>query len=118
MYLRRLSDYQLRQDSVYADQPQQSLPSTSLIVKVLSVVPGTNLDRKVDATLESRDSSFNDDPYLADRELAGYVSVEDKAEILQEYESLLGNFRRPRSVYSQLRDIINPHNTPHTWIAI
>ena len=33
VYLRRLQDFQSRQDSVYADSPQQSLPKTEVVVK-------------------------------------------------------------------------------------
>jgi hypothetical protein len=33
VYLRRLQDFQSRQDSVYADVPQQSLPKTEVVVK-------------------------------------------------------------------------------------
>src|SRR5438046_4851630 len=33
VYLRRLQDFQARQDSVYADVPQQSLPKTEVVVK-------------------------------------------------------------------------------------
>src|SRR5690242_21257756 len=33
VYLRRLQDFQSRQDSVYADVPQQSLPKTEVIVR-------------------------------------------------------------------------------------
>src|SRR6201987_6412554 len=33
VYLRRLQDFQSRQDSVYADVPQQGLPKTEVVVK-------------------------------------------------------------------------------------
>ena len=33
VYLRRLQDFQVHQDSVYADVPQQSLPKTEVVVK-------------------------------------------------------------------------------------
>src|ERR1700746_1287081 len=33
VYLRRLQDFQSRQDSVYADLPPQSLPKTEVVVK-------------------------------------------------------------------------------------
>jgi hypothetical protein len=33
VYLRRLRNFQARQDSVYADHPQQNLPTTETIVK-------------------------------------------------------------------------------------
>src|SRR5262245_8151515 len=39
VYLRRLRDFQARQESVYADHPQESLPSTEAIVKACQWFP-------------------------------------------------------------------------------
>ncbi len=48
---------------------------------------------------------------LASRDLRSSVRDEDADELKREYGHLIGNFRRPRSIYSVLREIINEHNT-------
>jgi hypothetical protein len=46
VYMRRLQDYQSRQGSVYADIPQQSPPSTEVIVKACQWFSGQVLVEK------------------------------------------------------------------------
>jgi hypothetical protein len=46
VYLRRLRSFQARQESVYADHPQQNLPSTEAIVKACQWFPERFLTEK------------------------------------------------------------------------
>ena len=55
VYLRRLQDFQARQDSVYADVPQQSLPKTEVVVKACQWFSDQRPGREVDADLGARD---------------------------------------------------------------
>src|SRR6201995_4921578 len=50
-------------------------------------------------------------------ELRAQVDDEQAAEIEQSYARLLGDFRRPRSIYSQVRDIVNERQTAHQLSA-
>src|ERR1700678_3888190 len=113
VYLRRLQDFQSRQDSVYADVPQQSLPKTEVVVKACQWFSDSVLvekwmqiwDRAIMRSLASH--------LLRRPELRQQLRDEQAAEIEQSYARLLGDFRRPRNIYSQVRDIILERQTAH-----
>jgi hypothetical protein len=106
VYLRRLQDFQAHQDSVYADLPQQGLPKTEVIVKACQWFSDRVLVEKwmqiwARAIVRSLVSHL-----LCRPELRYQLRGEQAAEIEQSYRRLLGDFRRPRSIYSEVRDII------------
>jgi hypothetical protein len=113
VYLRRLQDFQSHQDSVYADPPQQSLPKTEVVVKACQWFSDRVLvekwmqiwDRAIMRSLASH--------LLCRPELRQQLRDEQAAEIEQSYKRLLDEFRRPKSIYSQVRDIINERHTAH-----
>ena len=113
VYLRRLQDFQSRQDSVYADAPQQSLPKTEVVVKACQWFSDQVLvekwmqiwDRAIMRSLASH--------VLNRPELRAQMRDEQIDEIEGSYARLLDDFRRPRSIYSQVRDIINQRQTAH-----
>jgi Protein tyrosine and serine/threonine kinase len=113
VYLRRLQDFQSHQDSVYADIPQQSLPKTEVVVKACQWFSDSVLvekwmqiwDRAIMRSLAS---------YVLRRpELRQQLRDDQADELEQSYARLLEDFRRPRSIYSAVRDIINQRNTAH-----
>jgi hypothetical protein len=111
VYLRRLQDFQAHQDSVYADMPQQSLPKTEVIVKACQWFSDRVLVEKWMQIWERAIMRSLASHLLRDPELRQQVRDEQAAEIEQSYGRLLGDFRRPRSIYSEVRDIINSqHN--------
>ena len=117
VYLRRLQDFQSRQDSVYADAPQQSLPKTEVVVKACQWFSDQVLvekwmqiwDRAIIRSLTSH--------LLTRPELRQQLRDEQIEEIQGSYARLLDDFRRPRTIYSQVRDIINQRNTAHQLSA-
>ncbi len=111
VYLRRLQDFQAHQDSVYADMPQQSLPKTEVIVKACQWFSDRVLIEKWMQIWERAIMRSLASHMLRNPELRQQVHDEQAAEIEQSYGRLLGDFRRPRSIYSEVRDIINSqHN--------
>ena len=113
VYLRRLQDFQSHQDSVYADVPQQSLPKTEVVVKACQWFSDSVLvekwmqiwERAIMRTLASH--------LLCRPELRHQLRDEQAEEMGQSYRRLLDDFRRPRSIYTQVRDIINQRQTAH-----
>jgi hypothetical protein len=113
VYLRRLQDFQSHQDSVYADVPQQSLPKTEVIVKACQWFSDSVLvekwmqiwDRAIMRSLASH--------LLRRPELRQQLRDEQAHELEHSYARLLDDFRRPRTIYSQVRDIINERQTAH-----
>ena len=113
VYLRRLQDFQAHQDSVYADVPQQSLPKTEVVVKACHWFSNSVLvekwmqiwDRAIMRALASH--------LLRRPELRAQLRDEQASEIEHAYGRLLDDFRRPRTIYSQVRDIINERQTAH-----
>jgi Protein tyrosine and serine/threonine kinase len=113
VYLRRLQDFQAHQDSVYASLPQQSLPKTEVVVKACQWFSDQVLvekwmqiwDRAIMRSLASH--------LLRRPELRQQLRDEQAGEIERSYARLLGEFRRPRSVYTEVRDIINGQHTAH-----
>src|SRR5579863_5505830 len=113
VYLRRLADFQAHQESVYADAPQQGLPKTEVVVKACQWFSDQVLvekwmqiwDRAIMRSLTSH--------LLTRPELRQQVRDEQIEEIQGPYARLLDDFRRPRSIYSEVRDIINQRQTAH-----
>jgi hypothetical protein len=113
VYLRRLQDFQSHQDSVYADVPQQSPPKTEVVVKACQWFSDSVLvekwmqiwDRAIMRSLASH--------VLCRPELRQQLRDEQAEELERSYERLLDDFRRPRPIYSQVRDIINQRQTAH-----
>jgi hypothetical protein len=113
VYMRRLQDYQAHQDSVYADVPQQSLPKTEVVVKACQWFSERVLVEKWMQIWERAIMRSLTSHVLRHPELRRQLSDEQADEIEQSYGQLLDDFRRPRSVYSQVRDIINQRQTAH-----
>ena len=113
VYLRRLQDFQAHQDSVYADAPQQSLPKTEVIVKACQWFSDRVLVEKWMQIWERAIMRSLVSHLLRRPELRQQVRDEQAAEIEQSYGRLLGDFRRPRSIYSEVRDIINQQHSAH-----
>jgi hypothetical protein len=113
VYLRRLQDFQSHQDSVYADVPQQSLPKTEVIVKACQWFSDSVLVEKWMQIWERAIMRSLASHLLRRPELRQQLRDEQAAEIEQSYARLLDDFRRPRSIYTQVRDIINQQNTAH-----
>ncbi len=113
VYLRRLQDFQSRQDSVYADVPQQSLPKTEVIVKACQWFSDSVLVEKWMQIWERAIMRSLVSHLLRHPELRQQLRDEQVAEIEHSYGRLLDDFRRPRSIYSEVRDIINQRNNAH-----
>jgi hypothetical protein len=113
VYLRRLQDFQSHQDSVYADVPQQSLPKTEVVVKACQWFSDSVLVEKWMQIWERAIMRSLASHVLRRPELREQLRDEQAEEIEQSYARLLDDFRRPRSIYSQVRDIINQQHTAH-----
>jgi Protein tyrosine and serine/threonine kinase len=113
VYLRRLQDFQAHQDSVYAGAPQQSLPKTEVIVKACQWFSDRVLVEKWMQIWERAIMRSLASHLLRRPELRQQVREEQADELQQSYARLLDDFRRPRSIYSQVRDIINERQTAH-----
>src|SRR5215471_6907906 len=117
VYLRRLQDFQAHQDSVYADMPQQSLPKTEVIVKACQWFSDRVLVEKWMQIWERAIMRSLASHLLRNPELRPQVRDEEAEELEQSYTRLLDDFRRPRSIYSAVRDIINQRQTAHQLSA-
>src|SRR6516225_1691476 len=113
VYLRRLQDFQSRQDSVYADIPQQSLPKTEVVVKACQWFSDSVLVEKWMQIWQCAIMRSLASHLLRRPELRQQLRDEQADEIEHSYARLLEDFRRPRSIYSQVRDIINQRQTAH-----
>src|SRR5215469_2899131 len=113
VYLRRLQDFQSHQGSVYADIPQQSLPKTEVVVKACQWFSDSVLVEKWMQIWERAIMRSLASHVLRRPELRQQLRDEQADEIEHSYARLLEDFRRPRSIYSQVRDIINQRNTAH-----
>jgi Protein tyrosine and serine/threonine kinase len=113
VYLRRLQDFQAHQDSVYADVPQQSLPKTEVVVKACQWFSDRVLVEKWMQIWECAILRSLASHLLRRPELRQLLRDEQAEELERSYERLLEDFRRPRSIYSQVRDIINQRQTAH-----
>ncbi|HEX9043175.1 MAG TPA: serine/threonine-protein kinase [Trebonia sp.] len=117
VYLRRLQDFQAHQDSVYAAAPQQSLPKTEVIVKACQWFSDRVLVEKWMQIWERAIMRSLTTHLLRLPELRQQLRDEQVEEIEQSYGRLLGDFRRPRSIYSEVRDIINQQHSAHQLSA-
>jgi len=113
VYLRRLQDFQSRQDSVYADAPQQSLPKTEVVVKACQWFSDRVLVEKWMQIWERAIMRSLASHLLRRPELRQQVHDDQASEMERSYARLLDDFRRPRTIYSQVRDIINQRQTAH-----
>ena len=113
VYLRRLQDFQSHQDSVFADVPQQGLPKTEVIVKACQWFPDSVLVEKWMQIWERAIMRSVASHVLRRPVLRQCLSDEQAEELEHSYSRLLGDFLRPRSIYSQVRDIINDRQTAH-----
>ena len=113
VYLRRLQDFQAHQDSVYADVPQQSLPKTEVVVKACQWFSDRVLVEKWMQIWERAIMRSLASHLLCRPELRHQLRDEQAEEMEKSYARLLDDFRRPRSIYSQVRDIINQRQTAH-----
>jgi Protein tyrosine and serine/threonine kinase len=113
VYLRRLQDFQAHQDSVYADVPQQGLPKTEVVVKACQWFSDRVLVEKWMQIWERAIMRSLASHVLRHPELRQQVRDEQVREIEQSYARLLDDFRRPRTIYSQVRDVINQRQTAH-----
>src|SRR5215471_2939252 len=113
VYMRRLQDYQSHRDSVYAAVPQQDLPKTEVIVKACQWFSGQVLVEKWMQIWERAILRSLASHLLLRPELRRQVPEPLRDEIVTEYAKLLDDFRRPRSIYSQVRDVINGQHTAH-----
>jgi hypothetical protein len=113
VYLRRLQDFQAHQESVYADVPQQSLPKTEVVVKACQWFSDRVLVEKWMQIWERAIMRSLASHLLRRPELRQQLRDEQADEIERSYTRILEDFRRPRSIYSQVRDIINQRRTGH-----
>jgi hypothetical protein len=113
VYLRRLQDFQAHQDSVYADVPQQSLPKTEVIVKACQWFSDRVLVEKWMQIWERAITRSLASHLLRNPELRQQLRDEQAEELEHSYARLLDDVRRPRSIYGQMRDIINQRQTAH-----
>jgi Protein tyrosine and serine/threonine kinase len=113
VYLRRLQDFQAHQDSVYADPPQQSLPKTEVVVKACQWFSDSVLVEKWMQIWERAIMRSLASHVLRRPELRQQFREEQAEELERSYKRLLDDFRRPRTIYSQVRDIINQRQTAH-----
>jgi Protein tyrosine and serine/threonine kinase len=116
VYLRRLQNFQAHQDSVYADAPQQSLPKTEVVVKACQWFSDRVLVEKWMQIWERAIIRSLASHMLRHPELRQQLR-DDQAEEIESYGRLLDDFRRPRTIYSQVRDIINERQTAHQLSA-
>ena len=117
VYLRRLQDFQAHQDSVYAGMPQQSLPKTEVVVKACQWFSDRVLVEKWMQIWERAIMRSLASHLLCRPELRHQLRDEQAEEMEKSYARLLDDFRRPRSIYSQVRDIINQRQTAHQLSA-
>ena len=113
VYLRRLQDFQAHQDSVYADATQQSLPKTEVVVKACQWFSDRVLVEKWMQIWERAIMRSVASHMLRRPELRQQLRDEQASELEHAYARLLDDFRRPRTIYSQVRDIINERQTAH-----
>ncbi len=113
VYLRRLQDFQSRQDSVYADIPQQGLPKTEVVVKACQWFSDRVLVEKWMQIWQCAIMRSLASHVLRRPELRQQLRDDQAEELEQSFERLLDDFRRPRTIYSQVRDIINQRQTAH-----
>jgi hypothetical protein len=113
VYLRRLQNFQAHQDSVYADVLQQGLPKTEVVVKACQWFSDQVLVEKWMQIWERAIMRSLASHMLHRPELRAQMRDEQIEEIERSYAPLLDDPRRPRTIYSEVRDIINQRQTAH-----
>ena len=93
--------------------PQQSLPKTEVVVKACQWFSDRVLVEKWMQIWERAIMRSLASHLLCRPELRQQLRDEQADEIERSYARLLDDFRRPRSIYSQVRDIINQRQTAH-----
>ena len=93
--------------------PQQSLPKTEVVVKACHWFSDRVLVEKWMQIWERAIMRSLASHLLCRPELRQQLRDEQADEMKQSYGRLLDEFRRPRSIYSQVRDIINQEQTAH-----
>src|SRR5271156_2537685 len=111
VYLRRLQDFQAHQDSVYADGLKQDLPKTEVVVKACQWFSDSVLVEKWMQIWERAIMRALASHLLRRPELRQQLRDDQAEELEKSYARLLDDSRRPRSIYSQVRDIINQRQT-------
>jgi len=111
IYLRCLQAHASEQDSLYADQIQQSLPSTENVVKFCQFFGESVLTEKWmilwhRAILRSVLSHL-----IHSKKLSEYVDQDTVSKIRNKYKSIIRDFGTELSIYSQVSEIIRLHNT-------
>lgn len=111
IYLRCLQAYASDQESLYADQIQQSLPSTENIIKFCQFFDESILTEKWmilwhNAILRSVLSHL-----MHSKKLREYIDLETIETISKKYKSIIRDFGTKLSIYSQVSEIIRQHNT-------
>src|SRR6201986_4994860 len=94
VYLRRLQDFQSRQDSVYADVPQQGLPKTEVVVKACQWFSDSVLVEKWMQIWERAIMRALASHLLRNPELRQHVTEGEAEEIEHAYARLLDVVRR------------------------
>jgi hypothetical protein len=117
VYLRRLRTFQAHQESVYADHPEQDPPSTEAVVKACLWFPERFLTEKWMRMWNRAILASLATHLLTHQELRPHLTLGQAESIRQDYGHLLGEFRRPRSIYAELRAIINGHNNARQLTA-
>ena len=117
VYLRRLQDFQAHSDSVYSDPPQQDLPKTEVVIKACQWYSGQVLVEKWMQIWERAIVRSLTSHLLRRSELRHQLDDAHAVELETTYGRLLGTSLRPRSIYSQVRDIINERQTAHQLSA-
>lgn len=111
VYLRRLQSYQHAQESVFAGQIQQSVPSTEVIVKACQWFPRDYLTQKWMQLWRCAIIRSLATHLLADPQLWGYLTEEQNRMLRRRFLDLLQDVLRPRAIYSELRTIVSRCNS-------
>lgn len=111
IYLRCLQAFASSQESLYADQIQQSLPSTESVIKFCQFFEESILTEKW-MILWHRAILRSVLSHLMHAELLGeYVDPDTIVNINKKYKSILRDFGTKLSIYSQVSEIIRLNNT-------
>jgi Protein tyrosine and serine/threonine kinase len=97
--------------------PQQSLPKTEVVVKACQWFSDRVLVEKWMQIWECAIMRSLASHMLRRPELRQLLRDEQAEDLERSYERLLEDFRRPRSIYSEVRDIINQRQTAHQLSA-
>lgn len=110
VYLRRLQAYAKEQPDVYADDIQQSLPTTENIIKFCQLHEAHVLTEKW-MLLWNRAILRSVASHILNTERINNNINPKRLETLLNYESIYRNFTTPVSIYSQVSEIIQRFDT-------